>query len=102
MIDDDLADFFDTDDFGVSVTRSRLLASDVTFTAIIGLSDEDALGGRVIAAQRELAWVTGPDVVEGDTLTIATGTHAGTYTVREPRRVNDGAESRAFLQQVSA
>lgn len=100
-VETDLSDFFDADDFAVEVTRVRASVPDVTFLAIIGLNDEDALTGRATAAARRLHWPTGPDVREDDTINVAvTGPMAafnGSYRVREPRRVNDGAESACFL-----
>jgi hypothetical protein len=102
--DNDLADFFDVTEFAVTVTRSRLLADDVTFTAIPGAVDQEALDGRVVAPMRQIAYATGPDVIDGDIVTL-TGTGAaavfnGSYRVHQPERVNDGAESRAFLQLI--
>ena len=105
MVEDDLSDFFDADDFAMLVTRTRPAAADITFLAILGVTDEDALLGRVTAAQRRLHWSTGPDVLEGDTITVAvTGplaVHNGSYAVLEPRRLNDGAESACYLKKVS-
>lgn len=102
--DADLNAFFDATEFAVTVTRTRLLAADVTFTAIPGLADDEALDGRVVAPMRQIAYATGPDVIEGDTVTlVGTGAAAvfnGSYRVRDPRRVNDGAESRAYLQVI--
>jgi len=87
------------------VTRVRPAAGDVTFLAHLGLEDEDALLGRATAASRRLHWASGPDVLEGDTITVAaTGpmaVHNGSYRVQEPRRVNDGAESACYLQKLA-
>ena len=105
-VESDLTAFFDADDFAIEVTRVRPAVADVQFLAIVGVSDEDALMARATAAQRHLHWATGPDVREGDTITVAvTGPMAvfnGSYRVREPRRVNDGAESACFLQKIAA
>lgn len=105
MVEDDLSDFFDVDDFAVEVTRVRPAAADITFDAIIGLADEDALMGRATAAERVLHWPTGPDVLEEDTIVVAvTGplaVHNGSYRVQEPRRFNDGAESACYLQKLA-
>lgn len=104
-VEDDLSDFFDADDFAIEVTRVRPLAADVTFLALVGVNDEDALLGRATAAARRLHWATGPDVREGDTITVAAlppmAVHNGSYRVLEPRRVNDGAESACDLQKIS-
>lgn len=104
-IETDLSDFFDADEFAIEVTRVRQFALDVIFLAHLGVSDEDALLGRATAATRRMHWATGPDVKEGDSITVvATGLMAalnGSYRVLEPRRVNDGAESACYLQKIS-
>jgi hypothetical protein len=104
-VEDDLSDFFDEDEFAIEVTRVRASTADATFLAILGVSDGDALLGRAIAPERRLHWATGPDVLEADTIVVAvTGpmaVHNGSYRVREPRRINDGAESVAELQKVA-
>lgn len=103
-MDADLSPFFDPDDGHVVLcSRSRLLEDDVTFHAIIGTTDEDALDGRVLAAHRTIAFPAGPDLQGGDSVTVTAlhpwqAQHAGTYRLHEaPRRVNDGAECRALL-----
>lgn len=100
-VEDDLSDFFDADDFAIEVTRVRASVPDITFLAIIGLEEGDALSGRATAASRRLHWPTGPDVRDDDTITVAvTGPMAvynGSYRVHESRRINDGAESACFL-----
>lgn len=105
MLSDDLAVFFDDPFWSVEVTRSRLLTADVTFRGIVGDSDDDALDGRALAARRTLAYATGPDVVDGDTLTIVgngwLARFSGAYRAREPRTVNDGLESRCGLQLIA-
>lgn len=101
---EDLEAFFSEDEFAVSVTRTRLLADDVTFSAIVGLEDDGALDGHVMAPRRVMAYATGPDVIDGDRVTVsgAQTVHNGTYRVHEPKRVNDGAESRATLILIEA
>lgn len=98
---EDLADFFDLHDFAVSITRSRLLAADVTFAAIIGEADEAALDGHAVATMRQILYATGPDIREGDTVIVkgtgALAAYDGEYRVRDPRRINDGLESQAWL-----
>jgi hypothetical protein len=105
-VETDLTVFFDADDFAIAVTRVRPAVADVQFLALLGVTDDDALLGRATAAARQLHWATGPDVREGDTITVAvTGpmaVHNGSYRVLEPRRVNDGAESACFLQKIAA
>lgn len=99
---DDLSAFFGLADFAVQATRTRLLAADVTFACIVGEADAEALESRAIAPLRQIAYATGPDVIDGDSLTLAdpSGRFTGTYRVRRPERVNDGAESRALLQLI--
>lgn len=106
MLADDLSVLFDDPFWSVEITRSRLLADDVTFRGIVGDSDDDALDGRALAARRTLAYATGPDLVDGDTLTVtgsgALARYSGTYRAREPRPVNDGLESRCGLVLITA
>ena len=98
-------DFFSDPDECVSVLRIRPGAPDVSFLAIIGAGDQEMLDGHAIAPMRQLAFATGPDVRSGDTVEI-TGSgdlavFSGTYQVRDPRQVNDGAESRASLKLIA-
>ena len=83
-------------DFAVEVTRVRPLVADVVFNGILGERDDEALDRRAIAPERVLAYASSVDVLVGDTLHI----DARSYRVRDARRVNDGAESRAWLQKV--
>ncbi|MFM2054252.1 MAG: hypothetical protein RL456_2289 [Pseudomonadota bacterium] len=100
----DIAAFFNDPESSVAVTRSRLLADDVTFHAIPGFGDDGALDNRVLARTTRLAFATGPDIKDGDTVTItATGAlalYAGQYRALEVTPVNDGLESRATLQRL--
>ena len=102
---DDAADFFDLDEFAVAVTRYRPGASDQNLAAIIGYSEESVLDGNVLGAIRTMAYATGPDLRDGDTVTVVgTGSraiHNGTYRVHEPHAVNDGDESRARLTRIA-
>lgn len=102
----DIAAFFNDPETAVEVTRSRLLADDVRFWAIPGFEDDGALDNRVLARTRRIAFATGPDIVDGDNLTIAaTGALAiynGQYRVLEVLPVNDGLESRASLQLIGS
>lgn len=107
-MDADLSAFFDpADGHVVLCTRSRSAEADVVFHAIIGLADEEALQGRVVAAHRVIAFATGPDLRKGDTVTVTAlqpwqAVHAGDYRLNEaPRRVSDGAESRATLVAIT-
>lgn len=98
----DMSIFFSSPLWSVPATRTRLLAADVVFPVIAGLADQEALDGHVMAPLRQIAFATGPDVIDGDSITLAgTGPRAafnGTYRVRRVERVNDGLESRAILQ----
>ncbi len=106
MLADDLSVIFDDPFWSVDVTRSRLLVDDVAFRAIVGESDDGALDGHALAPRRQMAYATGPDVVDGDTLTIvgegALARFSGSYRAREPGPVNDGLESRCLLQLIAA
>jgi hypothetical protein len=62
---DDLAVFYDLDEFALSATRARSGVASVTFAAIPGVVDNEALEGHVMAARRRLAFVTGPDAGAG-------------------------------------
>ena len=101
----EIAAFFDDPENSVEVTRSRLLADDVTFHAIPGFEDDGALDNRVLARVTRLAFATGPDIVDGDTVTLAASgalaAYAGQYRVLEVMPVNDGLESRATLQRLT-
>lgn len=108
-MDDTLDAFFDPSDGHVVLcTRSRLMADDVAFHAIIGTTDEEALQGRVLAAHRTITFATGADLRASDTIVVTAlqpwqAQFAGTYRMHgEPRRVNDGAESRATLVLITA
>jgi hypothetical protein len=101
---DDLAAgvFYDTSEFATQVTRQRPAADDVTFAGIAGEEDHQTLDGRVVAPDRTLAFVAGPDVINGDMLIITTPSGNTLYRVREVRLVNDGQEARAWLKRVLA
>lgn len=106
MHDDDPAVFFDDPFWSVQVTRERALVDAVTFPAILGEADAAALDGHALAPRRQIAYATGPDVVDGDTLTVvgdgALARFSGSYRAREPGPVNDGLESRCLLQLIAA
>lgn len=100
----DIADFFDPD-ICVTVTRTRPGADDVTLQAIAGLEDVDALEDRVIAARRRLLYATGPDLIDGDIVTVvgagALALYSGRYRVVEPRQRNDGLESECLITRTA-
>jgi hypothetical protein len=102
----EIAALFSDPETAVEVTRSRLLAGNVTFWAIPGYEDDGALDNRVLARSRRIAFATGTDIRDGDTATIAaTGALAiynGQYRVLEVTPVNDGLESRATLQLLNS
>ena len=82
------------DDFAVEVTRQRQGADEVSFRAIFGVADLDALQGYALNAEAMLRWPEGPDVRADDRLTI----DGRTFVVLEtPRRVVDGRELEALL-----
>lgn len=101
--DDDLAAgvFFDVADFAVLMTRTRSGVADVSFAGNLGEQDEDALEGRVVAAERVLAYAAGPDVQAGDLLACTWRGAACLFRARQPRLVLDGSEARVMLTKVT-
>jgi hypothetical protein len=100
MFDEDLDVFFDTDDFAAEFT---LVGSDpvLTFPAITGSADEEALQGFVVGTERQLRWPTSAATLQQDQLLTSLdvdGVTVNTWRVlRDGRQVNDGAESITFI-----
>lgn len=98
MIDEDLSVFYDTTEFAVTVTP---LKGGDPFPAIPGVVDGEALDGHVTAARRRLMYPTGPNVIDGDIVTIvglgALSVYNGRYRVLDPQRVNDGLETACHI-----
>ena len=95
--------FFGTD-FAATFTRQRPPAADLSVVAILGVADEEALGGHVVTATRALRMPATVDVRAGDVLLVTQvmpgmGVSVGDrFTViDEPRRVTDGMEMEALL-----
>ena len=89
MFTEDMGVFFDATVFGTVAQWGAQEAA-----VIVNAPTEDVLGGRVSSNEYELiAPVSAfPGVNRSDTITIAEGQYAGTYTVREkPRQLDDGA-----------
>jgi hypothetical protein len=94
-------------DFATTFTRHRPPAADLNVVAILGVADEEALGGHVVTAARTLRMPATVDVRADDVLLVTQvmpgmGVSVGDrFTViDEPRRVTDGMEMEALLGSV--
>lgn len=106
-LEDDMRGVFFSDDFAARFQRTRAGQAAQDVVGILGIADDEALEGRVIAAARTLLLPAASDVRSGDTLQAldnlpSIGVPAGTrFRVLDvPRRVNDGAEMEALLGSV--
>jgi len=104
---EELSAVFYGDDFACTFVRQRLSMPDQAVVGILGIADDDALEGRVLAAARTLRMPAASDVRAGDVLEVTAGmpslgVPAGTrFKVLEvPQRVGDGAEVEALLGSV--
>lgn len=100
--------FFGTDFASRFAVRSAGLATGEV-VGILGIADDEAMEGRVVAAARTLRYaghilVRADDVLESLEALPSLGVRVGArFRVLEaPRRVNDGAEWEALLGGVSA
>jgi len=103
----DLRAVFYGSDFATDWLRHRAGTPTETVTGILGVADDDALQGRVIATARVLRLPAGGDLRADDELQalaaipdlgIAVGTRL--RALDAPRRVNDGAEVELLLGSV--
>jgi hypothetical protein len=100
MFDEDLDVFFDTDD---SAAEFTLVGSEpvLTFPAITGSADEEALQGFVVGTERKLQWPTAAATLRQDQILSsldADGTTVNLWrVVRDGRQISDGAESVTFI-----
>lgn len=106
--EDDMAEVFFGADFAARFLRHRAAVDSKTVVGILGIADEDALNGRVIAAARVLRAPALSDVRADDVLEVldampSLGVMAGACfkVLEQPKRVNDGAELEALLGSVS-
>lgn len=99
MIEDDASVFFRTDDFAIECTRQRAAMPDVVFAGILSSVDADALDGHAITGVHRLRYATGDADLQAGDLIVSRGV---TYKVRRADRVNDGFESEAQLNRMSA
>lgn len=106
-LDRDLREVFYGDDFALTFLIERQGTVVGTAAGIIGVIDDDALDGRVIAAERTLRLPSIHDLRERDVLTMQTdeptiGLHVGDRfrVLAAPQRVNDGSELEALLGSV--
>lgn len=102
--DDDLAVFFDAEDFATPWLRQRPGVGDVLVHGILGEESQDGLQGRLVSTGRELLLPTSADVRQGDFLCIQTDLPAlglvrgQRFQVASPvERMTDGAQMVAFL-----
>jgi hypothetical protein len=107
--EDDMAAVFFGADFAARFLRHRAAVESKAIAGILGIADEEALEGRVIAAARVLRVPALSDVRVDDVLEVldampALGVLAGARfkVLDQPKRVNDGAEMEALLGSVSA
>lgn len=105
--DDDMHSVFFGGDFAATFERQRAGVAVQAVRGILGVLDDEALDGRVIAAARVLRLPAGSDLRAGDLLQTqqaqpALGVAAGALfkVLEPPLRVNDGAELEALLGSV--
>lgn len=98
MLDEDISVFYD--DFATEFSLGGSSPA-VTFQAIVGEVDEDALDGYVSGTERQIRWPTPwATLTKGQTLTVASGPYTGTWRVlRDGVKVNDGRESVSYIGQ---
>lgn len=108
-LEDDMPGVFFSDDFCTRLLRTRAGQAAAEIVGILGIADEEALQGRVVAAVRTLRAPSGSDVRADDVLQalaavpllgIAEGERF--RVLEEPVRMNDGAEMEALLGSVQA
>jgi len=98
MFDEDISVFYDADEFATIFTVVGSSPA-VSFAAIGGAVDEQALDGYVTTTARQIQWPTAAATLSrGDQISAASGPLAGTWRVlRDGERVNDGAESTTYI-----
>lgn len=107
--DDDLAlGVFTHPEVATVFRRVRTGVADVEVSGILGVNDDEALQGQVLAAQRMLRLPGLPDVRADDVLHVITpvpglGVAVGARfrVLAQPERVADGRELEALLGSVS-
>ncbi len=92
---EDLAVFFDADMPGHVLAE----ISGTPFDALLRGADKDVFGDVRIGTHR-LRYLQTVSLAPNDTITIATGLHAGTYTVHGlPQRINAAEFSAELVKQ---
>lgn len=106
---EDMRTVFFGSDFASTFSRQRASVPDVDVVGILGIADDEALDGKVIAAARVLRMPTDLDVRADDVLIVrqaipdlGVAIGARFKVLEKPKRVNDGAEMEALLGSVSA
>jgi hypothetical protein len=106
-LDRDLREVFYGDDFALTFSIERQGAVVGTAAGILGVIDDEALDGRVIAAERTLRLPSIHDLRDRDVLIMQAdeptiGVRVGDRfrVLDAPQRVNDGSEMEALLSSV--
>lgn len=106
-LDHDLREVFYGGDFALTFSVERQGAVVAVVTGIVGVIDDEALDGRVIAAERTLRLPSTHDLRERDVLvaqgaepTIGVRIGERLRVLARPQRVNDGSEMEALLGSV--
>lgn len=105
MFTEDLGVFYAESDFAHRCTRERPGEDEAVFAGILATTDRALFEGQMTAGVHELRYATAAaDLAEGDTVRTQRLQADGTYTepeawrvLRQPERVNDGAEALAYL-----
>lgn len=106
-LDRDLREVFYGDDFALAFSIERQGAVVGSAAGILGVIDDEALDGRVFAAERTLRLPSMHELRERDVLImladeLTLGVRIGDRfrVLAEPKRVNDGSEMEALLGSV--
>lgn len=105
MLTDDLGMFYAETDFAHRCTRERPGEDDAVFSGILATVDQALFNGNMTAGVHQVRYPTAAaDLAEGDVVRTQQLLADGSYTepeawrvLRAPDRVNDGAESLAYL-----
>lgn len=105
MLTDDLGVFYAETDFAHRCTRERPGEDDAVFSGILATVDQALFNGNMTAGVHQVRYPTAAaDLAEGDIVRTQQLQADGSYTepeawrvLRTPDRVNDGAESLAYL-----
>lgn len=106
-LDRDLREVFYGDDFALAFSIARQGVVVGSAAGILGVIDDEALDGRVFAAERTVRLPSMHELRERDVLIVLAdeptiGVRIGDRfrVLAEPKRVNDGSEMEALLGSV--